>query len=203
MVGTLLTVAVPTIPGRESLLSRCLWSITTQAPGSVETLVIPGDGKLGDKANRAAQEATGRHMVLVDDDDYLSADYFAHVLPALEADPDFVGYWVLQIINGRYYGRASTQGDLGTFGAVKHGPTPKGVTRTPIWRDTPMGNHYTADRDWCGAVFHKIASHSFIDRVLYVYDHHERRSAFIGREGGGDVGEWPYDPERVRFLAPA
>lgn len=203
MVGTLLTVAVPTIPGRESVLSRCLWSITAQASESVETLVIPGPGQLGDKANLAAEAATGRHMVLVDDDDYLSADFMAHVLPALEADPDFVGYWVLQVVNLKFYGRAFTRGDMGGFGRIAHGPVPKGVTRTTIWRDTPMGNHYTADRDWCRVVYPKIASHSFIDRDLYVYDHVERSSAFIGAGEQRDVGVWPFDESRVRYLAPA
>lgn len=203
MVGTLLTVAVPTIPGRESLLSRCLWSITTQAPESVEVLVIPGPGQLGDKANAAAEAATGRHMVLVDDDDYLAADYCAHVLPALEADPDYVGYRVLQIINLKFYGQSYTRGDLNDFGRRGHGPVPKGATRTDIWRSSPMANHYTADRDWCRAVAKKIVTHEFIDRDLYVYDHVERASAFIGHGEQRDVGVWPFDGSRVRYIAPA
>jgi hypothetical protein len=200
MVGTLLTVVVPTIPGRESVLSRCLWSIQTQAPGSVEVLVVPGSGQLGDKATMAAHLAEGRHMVLVDDDDYLAADYMAHVLPALEGDPDFVGYRILQIVNGRYHGSATTRGDLAQFGRVEHGPTPKGATRTAIWRELGMKNHYTADRMWHDAATRLVRSSVFIDRNLYVYDHHERSSVFIGDGSPLEVGTWPYDPALVRWV---
>jgi len=138
-------------------------------------------------------------MTLVDDDDYLAADYMAHVLPHLDGDLDFVGLRVLQIINGAYYGSATTRG-AGGFGRVEHGPTPKGVTRADIWREAGMANHYTADRDWCARVGQMVRSHVFIDRDLYVYDHHTRSSAFIGNGAQRDVGVWPFDESKVHRM---
>jgi hypothetical protein len=194
-----LTIAVPTIPGRESLLSRCLWSITSQASDDVEVLVIGGAGLLGDKANRAAQIATGSHMVLVDDDDYLTPDFVACVLPHL--DVDFVGYRVLQLFEGRYGGSSTMDARNGSmFEGGQHGPTPKGVTAVDIWRRCPMANDYHADRWWCSAVALEVQSSVFIDRDLYVYDHFRRSSAFIGTNEQRDVGTWPYEVDRVRFV---
>jgi hypothetical protein len=200
MVGTpSLTVVVPTIPGRESLLSRCLWSITTQAPDTVEIIVIGGPGQLGDKANQGAELASGSHMVLVDDDDYLAADFMAAVLPELSVD--FVGYRILQLFDGRFGGTSTTDARNGqTFEPGIHGPTPKGVTAVDIWRACPMANHYRGDRWWCSQAALQVQSSVFIDRPLYVYDHFARSSAFIGTNEQRDVGAWPYEAERVRFV---
>lgn len=200
----LLTVAVPTIPGRESLLSRCLWHLTEQATDDVEILVIDGPGLQGDKATLAAQLATGDYMTLVDDDDHVAADYVAAVLPELRANVDYVGFRILQIIDGRYYGQARNTGDHRDFGRRMTGPTPKGIARTSIWRTIGMGNHYTADRDWMAAALPLVSTWSFVDRALYIYDHHPRVSAYAGNGERRDVGMWPFDESRIRraSLAP-
>jgi len=197
----LLTITVPTIPGRESLLSRCLWSITEQAPEHVHVLVVQGSGKLGDKANLAALHTGAKYMTVVDDDDYLDGAYLASVLPHLEAGVDFVGLRVLQWIDQQFYGVGSTRGDLPRFthNGQEHGPTPKGITRTELWRRVPMGNDYKADRRWCAEVFPHITSHAFVDRAIYVYDHQPATSAFLGG-GHRDIGQWPYDASKVEWL---
>lgn len=199
-VAPLLCITIPTIPGRESLLSRCLWTITEQWQPGVQVLVVPGSGRLGDKANAAANHTTAEYMTVVDDDDYLDGSYLSHVLPLLPG-PDFVGLKVLQWIDQRFYGVGSTRGDIDRFvhNGQEHGPTPKGVTRTELWRKVPMGNSYKADRVWCATVAPLIRSHAFVDRCVYVYDHQPATSAFLGG-ASRDVGVWPYNPSLVEWL---
>ena len=196
-----LCIAVPTIPGRESLLSRCLWSITEQHVEGVQVLVIPGPAPLGTKANAAALHTRAEYLTVVDDDDYLDGAYLSLILPLLATRPDFVGLKVLQWIDQQFYGVGSTRGDIDRFvhNGQEHGPTPKGITRTELWRKVPMGNSYKSDRVWCAEVAPLISSHAFVDRAIYVYDHQPATSAFIGG-GHRDVGVWPFDPSRVEWL---
>jgi hypothetical protein len=196
MVGIIASVVVPTIPGRESLLSRCLYSIQEQAPETVEILVVAGTGPLGDKTALAAVTVSGDYMTVIDDDDYLDGSYMAHVLPEL-GDVDYVGYKVCEMTNGRWSGSSTTRGDTNQFAPGVHGPSPKGMTRADIWRQVRMGNQYTADRVWCEKVHPLIGSHSFIDRHLYMYDFWDTGSAFVGSSNHRDVGEWPVDWSRI------
>lgn len=192
-----LTVIIPTIPGRESLLGRLLWTIQEQpASAGTPVLVIEGSSPLGDKVNLAAALAATSHMVVVDDDDLLHGSYFELVHAALVSDPDFIGYWIAQMQDGCWLGHATTQGDIDTWGSVHRGPAPKGVTRTDLVRQVKMRNHWTADRDWMRAIAPLIRSSVFIDRHLYLYDYWPSISAYHGA-GSRDVGEWPHDESRV------
>lgn len=196
---TLLTIAVPTIPGRESLLSRCLWSITEQMTDEVQCLVIPGPGLLGDKVNLAAQQAQGEYMTVVDDDDYLDGAYVASVLPLLREGFDYVGLRILQWIDDRFHGITETAGDVERMNRQTnhHGPSPKGITKRSLWLSEPMRNDYFADRWWMQAMARKITTHAFVPRALYIYDHHSTPN---GWGASRDVGQWPYAPERVDRL---
>jgi len=198
----LLCVTVPTIPGRESLLSRCLWSVTEQWQPGVEILVVDGPGLLGDKINQAAQHTRAEYMTVVDDDDYLDGAYLSLILPALHDRPDFVGLKVLQWIDQQFYGIASTRGDRDRFehDGSNHGPTAKGVTRTDIWRRCPYGNDYKSDRAWIPEAFAHIRTHRFVDRAIYVYDHQPAVSAFVGDGSGRDIGVWPFNPLLVERI---
>jgi hypothetical protein len=188
-----LTVIVPTIPGRESLLSRCLY--TLQAPGTAEILVVDGPGPLGDKVNLAANVARGRYLTVVDDDDYVTADYYRSILPALTVD--FVGFNVVELHAGIYQKTTAIRGDLNRWGSTQRGPTPKGVTRRELWQR--FGNDYKSDRDWLRTVAPLIETHTYIDRDLYVYDHYGNDFRF--ENGSRDVGFWPFDETQVRRIS--
>jgi len=196
----LLCVTIPTIPGRESLLSRCLWSVTEQWQPGVQILVVDGSGHLGDKINQAAAHTTAEYITVVDDDDYLDGSYLSHVLPLIPG-PDFVGLRVLQWIDNQFYGIASTRGDIDHFDhdGYEHGPVVKGVVRTDILRACPYGNLYKSDRHWIPQAHALIRTHAFVDRCIYVYDHQPATSAFVGN-GSRDVGVWPFNPLLVERI---
>ena len=197
------TVCIPTIASRRSLLSRCLWSI----PSDFAIIVADGDGPMGDKLNACFEAATTSHVVCVDDDDYL--------LPGVEDaanylwgnGPDFIGYRILYTENGRFGGSVAHRGDGDTsWSTFDRGVSPKCLITTDIARAHPFGNHYTADREWSKAVQQDVSSCWFADRHLYHYDHWTGHMVGTDQAQGlterpqRDVGRWPFDAERVTWL---
>ena len=198
LTAMLLSICVPTIPGRESLLSRCLWSITEQPAHveAVEILVVEGDGPLGDKVNAAVKQATGRWVTIVDDDDWLAGCYVSEVTDALESDPDYVGLTVVEMSSGSFSALSRTSGASKTWRGPARLPVPKGVTRTSIAETVHFGNEYASDRQWAAGVAAQVETWVDIDRGLYFYDFWRDASAFLG-SGQRDVGWWPFDESNI------
>lgn len=182
-----LTLVVPTVPGRERLLSRMLHGLGEQMCPEVEVLVVPGDGQMGDKVTRAVAAASGGWLCVVDDDDWLAADFVDTVLAGLEDDPDMVGYRIASMCDGALVGMIEhhVNGDV-EWSGVRRGPCPKMPTRVDVWRRFPLGNEYTADRVWCRQTAAVLRSGVFVDRTLYWHDY--------WTAGRPDVGVWPFDP---------
>lgn len=202
----MLSVIVATIPGRESLLSRCLHSITEQ-PGDYEVIVVAGTGGLGTKYNAAVAIAEGSHVTNVDDDDWLAADYMAHMLPLCETGVDYVGLKILALVNGGFWhvrvttGAVKTWVDTDVDGQVVYppqGPVPKGAIRRELAAQIVYGNRYAADKVWSADAATLVVTWEFADRCLYVYDYVPHR--FGINAGGRDVGMWPFDEARVRRI---
>jgi len=201
---TALTVIVPTIPKRTSLVSRCLYSITEQ-PGDYEILLVPGTAGLGSKYMAAAQTASGRYVTLVDDDDYLAASYMAEVLPRCDG-VDYVGLVILALSEGKFWHTRATSASSTTWESPSGRPqvyptqltVPKGVVRTELARKVDYPNYSGADRSWADQVSAMVETWHDIDRCLYVYDHWPHK---FGLDAGGrDVGCWPFDESKIRRL---
>lgn len=187
-----LTIVVPTIPGRDSLLSRCLHSITNQH-GDAAVLVIEGDGLLGDKVAAAASAVSTDYMTIVDDDDLLDGGYLAAVSPHL-GDVDYVGFKFAELNAGRLENVSASSAEFERWGRRSRGPVPKGISRTSIFRAVKFGNDYKADRRWTAAARALVTRWAFVDRVLYVHDWTPSGSAFGEKREHRDVGNWPHDP---------
>lgn len=196
---TALTFIVPTIPGRESLLSRCLWSIQNQAHDEYalpETLVVAGTAGLGAKVNAAVPAATGEYVTVVDDDDWLMAHYVRSVTPL---SGDYVGVGVIELHNGQYRQTSATYGDSNRWGGGRRGPTPKGIIRRAIAEKIRMGDEWRADRNWLAEAVRLISVSDTVEDGLYVYDAWDASSAF-GGHAHRDVGVWPFDESKVRRM---
>lgn len=192
-----ITVCIPTIKSRRSLLSRALWSI----PDGFDIIVADGDWPMGDKLNAMFAAATTSHVICVDDDDMLLPGW-----PPCQ-DGDFIGHRVLYTENGKFAGSVAHRGDGDTSWATyDRGVSPKCVIRTEIARAHSFGNHYTADREWSEAVQADVTTFDFINRHLYHYDHWNAHMVGTTPDAGRldtpqrDVGVWPYDRE-VTWLA--
>lgn len=208
----MLTICIPTIPARRSLLSRLLWTIQQQmSDGPVEVLITDGDWPLGDKVNTMIADATGSHVVVVDDDDCISDDYVWRVSKALrQVDVDMVGYHMLWTEAGRYMASPLHHGDgHPDRGVEDRGASVKTPTRLHIAKTHEMGNDYFADNRWAHEVHPEIHSHVTIRRHMYLYDHWDDR--MVGTDLNGEqaswyrrpqrnVGVWPYDPSLFTWI---
>lgn len=201
-----LSVLVPTVTPRASLLSRLLYGLCNQK-GDFEVLVHSDDSLgMGDKLNSMFAEARGDYVVCVDDDDMLSDGYMDTVLPALLGD--FVGYRILVLHDGRFWMEVTHRWDVDGWGKTERGVSPKCPVRTDIARQVEFGNEYNDDQAWSRRVGELVASGTFIDRPLYVYDWWSQHmlgttpDQYSGRwEMQRDVGEWPFDSERIRWVS--
>lgn len=88
----LLSVCICTIPGREEKLRQLLDHMWTQIlwlddPREVEILVDGTSGiKIGEKRQRLLDRAKGHFVCSVDDDDFVSHDYFGRILAEIKKD---------------------------------------------------------------------------------------------------------------------
>ena len=218
----ILSVLIPTISSRASTLSRSLWYLENQWNNKLgdnsslyEVIVHRGDTVgLGDKINRMIAEARGDYVVMVDDDDHLVPYYMPTVLPRLYQSSkrlDFLGYRILALQNGKYW-LSIAHDAKNPFGnpTLNRGVCNKMPIRRSIAAKVPFGNDYTDDWPWSGAVHALVETSEFIDDHLYVYDWWPDSMAFRDYSTvwqpheefspQRDIGEWPFDPERVRWL---
>lgn len=193
----ILSVIVPTQPGREEALSRCLFYLGQYA--LCETVVIGGAGKMGDKICEGLEQARGEWAVVVDDDDTVPADYLHKIVQWLKMEPttDAVGYRMLITVDHKFaavvdmrHGGKPPPWD--TPGGIVNGDEwcllPKCVFRTDHGRRLGFGNHYTADQDFSLGLAELVETSVFIPAVMYHYDKRSRHQ-FGGPVAG--YGKWP------------
>lgn len=197
-----LSVLVPTVEPRRSLLSRMLWSLQQQLNDEVEVIVYDGWIPFGDKVTEMMQIAKGRYCMVADDDDMVASDFIGSILEAAKADCDYIAYKVLHLHNGKYADSiaSSINGDA-EWQKSPYSVHHKCPVKTEIAKQFVMGNHYRCDRDWSAQVRQVVKSEVIIDKHLYIYDYWD--SGTVGtipsdqnKDTQRDVGMYPYDKEK-------
>jgi hypothetical protein len=94
-----LTIAIPTVFGREESFDRLTAEIQRQleyydASNYVEVITIKDNKEItiGAKRQLMYEKAQGLYTVQLDDDDFIAPDYIGRVLEAIKLDPDCVTY---------------------------------------------------------------------------------------------------------------
>lgn len=200
---TALTICIPTVPGRESLLSRALHSI----PRDVEVLIADGRRPMGDKLNEMFAVAQGEFVMSLDDDDYLDGNFWQVARELVDPVVDFYGYDILWLEDGKYAGTVKHRlgGDT-TWATLDRSVSPKCPVRTEIARRVRFGNEYSADRTWSEAVAEQCDGGYYLPLPLYVYDHWNDHMVGTSPDdprfgrSQRDVGMWPYDREAFTWL---
>lgn len=89
-----LSILIPTMPKRIGLLNRLLKVLNAQVTDEVEILTYSDDGRIttGRKRNDLIQQAQGKYVVFVDDDDMVADTYINDILGAAKHNPDCITF---------------------------------------------------------------------------------------------------------------
>ena len=179
-----LTVIICTMPDRRQLLGRCFWYLERQSRDDFKVLVAHGKKEYGDKIMKAFRMVETSHLMMLDDDDWLSERHMEFVLPH---DEDFVGYDAAQQVDGRF-------AEILPQEIASH----ICPIRTDLATQIPFGNDYFGDIGWTKQVAKLIETSAYIDEPLYYYDK-------WNKPGGGwsptrQVGNWPHDQTRWQWI---
>lgn len=67
----------------------------------VEVLFDEGNDTIGSKRQRMLEKARGRYVVFIDADDEISEHYLTHIIPAIQMNPDVIGFRGWMTTNGK------------------------------------------------------------------------------------------------------
>ena len=184
------------MPNRKPLLARMLHSIL-ENPGVNETfevIVHAGDQSLGAKVTRMIGLAQGTHVVVWDDDDWVSSRAIESLTPQ---DEDFVGFDIAVIVDDmfsatyRHDARLKSRSMDGT--GHEMGVGQKCPIRRELAAEYPYPDEYFGDLIWSAKVAELVETHTVVPKTLYYYDY---------RNGDRfrNVGPWPHDKSQIRWL---
>lgn len=176
-----LTLLIATLGQRRLSLIRLLGGLMPQVDaqaGRVGVMAYWDNGQLhvADKRQALVEATTTDYLCFIDDDDTVSEDYIAAILGALDARPDFVGFWMMVYEDGRPQRRAelSLRHD-GWFNGPQHycrditheNPMRTAIAQRADFRSKSPGE--AEDTAWAGQLRGLLKTEVFIDRVLYHY----------------------------------
>ncbi len=169
-----LSILIPTLPQRKSLLSRLLNRLEHQLNKEVEVLIYEDNGVLpyGDKINTMVSKSKGKYIVCIDDDDLVPEDYIEIILKEIKSNPDFIGYNIAYFCDGEFKYDIQHSYDNKEWTFNRRGVSPKCIIKKDIFKKFVFGNEYTSDQ----VISHQIEESglinksSFVDKKMYIYD---------------------------------
>ena len=186
----LLSILVPTVPGRETKLARLLSVVEPQTKqrSDVELLVLRDTRRLsiGEKRNKMVAIADGEYVAFVDDDDAVAPDYVEVLCATLQEErPDVLCFKVHVVGHGRPR-PCRYHPDL------RHENLPSEYRRKPnhlmAWRREIVAAHpfqpirRGEDTEWAERVAAHARHVAVIDRELYTYQFDPHDNSRINRQ---------------------
>lgn len=177
------TIAILTIPERKTDLTRIRGILKYQigSRDDIEVLIADQDWGIGKKRQWCLNNAAGKYICFVDDDDLVAHDYIDTIYPLLDG-VDYVGFQVQHYLNGhkskptyhslKYDGWSDDA--EGFYRDVSH----LNPMLTEIARQGRFDRDYGEDKAWAEQV-HPKTEH-YIDRVMYGYFDAPKYSASRG-----------------------
>lgn len=178
----LLTVGILTLDKREESLNKLLKHLKQITPKKYERnieIIINKDNKektVGKKRNEILENASGKYIAFIDDDDMVSSDYFSSILPELEKDVDCVGFYGDYYVDGNFVMKfchsSNNKGNYRMNGTQFRPVNHLNPIRTTIAREFPfLEVNLSEDSDYSDRIFNSnlIKKESFINKPLYIY----------------------------------
>lgn len=172
----LLSLLVPTVPGREAKLASLLERLDRQIRDRKDVqLIVLRDNRsmpIGEKRNKMLSLASGAYVAFIDDDDMVTEDYVESIIGGLATGPDVLTFLVK--VTGHGAGKICRYGL-----ALQHQDLPTEYRRQPnhlmAWKRTLAlavrfpAVHRGEDTEWAKAIARHAATEEAIHRVLYTY----------------------------------
>lgn len=195
-----LSILIATVGWREGQFVALVDKLLQQAnkyPGEIEIIAYWNNGELPVAGIRRAliEQATGKYICFIDDDDDVPEEYCANIMRAIESDPDYVGFRVAFFDDGKemppvFHSIKYThwhQDERGYYRGVTH--------LNPIRRSIAIRGTFGIDSDagedekWAISVTPFVETEEYIDDVMYFYYHDRSKTTFGGdRKPQGKYG---------------
>lgn len=193
-------ILIPSIVHRTDMLTVLLEHLGRQlVPGvGVRVFLDNREEVYGPKCQRLYDSSTADYVSMLDDDDWVSDDYLAVVMEALEQRPDYVGYRILYTEHGEpqmpIVHKLSCGGWFEQDGVLYRDICHKNPMRRDLATQARWEGDGGADILWAFALRELgcVKSEVFIDRELYHY-----RST--GSYNTSSLQPMDYPPERPDF----
>lgn len=182
-MNPILTIAIPTIESRYKQFNELFAYLENQIEHwnlkyKVE-LIYESDNKeisIGAKRQKLIDKASGKYLVMIDDDDWVASDYVIDIVNACDSDSDCIGYLEECVFDGkrkavscisRQYNRWAN--NVGIYNYVRS-PFFKIPIKTEICKQVGCGDlRFGEDSDFATRIYPHIKSECFINKKLYFY----------------------------------
>lgn len=188
----LLSILIPSVPQHLALTTRLLDVLQKQDHPQVEVLLYYDNMRrpLACKRNNLMDQARGKFLCHIDDDDLVADDFVATLLPECEHDVDLIAYDADCSLNGAPPFRVFTC--LGAENEQpKHLPFGKysDIVRTPwtwcLWhsdlaRECRYPERYdpVEDASFLNQALPRVTTHRKVNKVLYHHFYNAQTSAY-------------------------
>lgn len=172
------TILIATLASRDAKFAALMATLLPQAEGAGDVEVIAchnnGERPLGDIRQALLMAATGAYVSFLDDDDGIPPYFVQAMIPALQAGPDAVGFWMEYHEGGRFV--ANSYHSLrhephDTAGGFYRDLTHQQPVRTELARKGDFRDGWPEDGAWRKKVRPLLATEVYIDKCMYWYRH--------------------------------
>lgn len=172
-----LALLIPTIDGREQVLSRLLNILNSQINNDVEIIIEKDDCSItrGYKRQLMIDRCNSKYLAFIDDDDLVSKDYVQKILFAIESNPDccslqgelsYNGFYVATFIHSIDYDEWFEIGDM-HYRCPNHLNTIKTEIVKQVGYNKEL--HVGEDRDFSSRARDLLKNEVKIDGTIYYY----------------------------------
>jgi len=175
-----LSILIATIPQRKQELESLMTSLNKQKNKFVE-IIIDGDTgyNIGVKRNKLLQQAQGKYIVFIDDDDHISDNYVHEILKACKTNPDCIGISGFMTTNGgnkrkwhisRRFGKWFFSGGI-YYRTPNHiSPVKREIALQVGFPNIPFGE----DMEYSKRILPLLKTEAIVQGDLYHYDYKEK-----------------------------
>jgi len=175
-----LSILIPTIPERKEKFDKIYCKLLSQCTPDIEILFDDRERynisgiMVGEKRQALIDQAKGKYISFVDDDDDISNDYVIEILKAIDSgSPDVITFRTLADIDGRKYVIDTSIHNpieqLHGNGPIKRKPSvPHVWLKEATKRTVFQSKNVDEDTDWVNAI--NAQSEIKIDKILHYYN---------------------------------